>query len=552
MSIANTSSDEPLPVVTRPRHTRWWLGSLILGAGMTAQALLWMRYVEDPTFAKMSVLWVWPATLFALLLWWLFASGLSWATKLIPLGLLALGGVGFFSVYRIDGSDGDMVPRLAYRWVPTAEQQARDYWKQQTIPESSPTNSETPSEGTIADGVEAPEPTADDWPDFRGPKRDGIVRGIGFRTDWEKRPPQELWRHPVGLGWSSFVVLDDYAITMEQRDEQESVVAYSLKSGEPLWLHGDDVRFQAVEVNGGDGPHATPVISGDRVFSLGATGLLNCLELNTGKSLWSRNILTDAGAPGAAVKNLEWGVSGSPLVVDDLIITIPGTAPGRSVLAYDRTTGEIVWAGGTFPASYGGPAVAELNGVRQVLIYHGTGIAAFELGSGKELWSFPWENMPKVNAAQPMIVSDSSLVIGTGYGIGATLLKLTAEEKGPWGVSADWKTNRLKLKFNDAILLDGYIYGLDDGILTCVDVATGKTKWKGGRYGYGQILAHESTILALTEDGDVALAKAQPTRFEEIGRFHALDGTTWNHPAVAHGKLLIRNGSMAACYDVAP
>jgi len=551
MSTAVASDNSP---DSQPRPAaRLWLGCWILGLGLIAQALLWMKYAEDPTFSKMSVLWVWPATLFALLLWWLFASRLSWRTRLTPLVLLAAGGVAFFTIYRIDGSDGDMVPRLAYRWAPRAEDVARDYWKSQTV--VSPVGSPAPTAPEVASETPVTEPiavTLDDWPDFRGAQRDGIIRGQGFRTDWDQRPPKELWRHPVGLGWSSFVVVGDYAITMEQRDEQEAVVAYSLASGEPLWIHGDKARFESVEVNGGDGPHATPVISGDQVYSLGGTGLLNCLDLRTGQPLWSHEILKDAGSPGAPVKNLEWGISGSPLVVDDLVITIPGTAEGRSVIAYNRNTGDIVWAAGTFPASYGGPSLAEFHGVRQVLIYHGTGIAAFELSSGRQLWSFPWENMAKVNAAQPLIVDQRSLVIGSGYGVGATQLQLTSNDAAAWDVAATWKTNRLKLKFNDAVLLDGYIYGLDDGILTCVDAATGKSNWKGGRYGYGQILAHESTLLALTEDGDVAIVKAQPTRFEELGRFHALDGTTWNHPVVAHGKLLIRNGSMAACYDVAP
>lgn len=549
MSAAHTSDTS---AGTHPRP-RLWPGSLILGTGITAQALLWMKFEEDPTFSKMSVLWVWPATLFALLMWWLFASRMSWGTKLTPLAILVVAAVAFFGIYRIDGSDGDMVPRLSYRWAPKPEDIARDYWKSQA-----PSNSSTlpvaegmePTDVGAADAVI--EPTADDWPGFRGAQRDGIVRGKGFRTDWDQRPPQELWRHPVGLGWSAFSVIGQYAITMEQRDNQESVVAYHLESGEPVWVHGDETRFEAVEVNGGDGPHATPVITDNRVYSLGATGLLNCLELQTGKVIWSRNILNDAGTAGAPVKNLEWGVSGSPLVVNDLVITIPGTAQGRSVIAYNNLSGEPVWTAGTFPASYGGPAVATLQDVEQVLVFHGVGMTSFDLSSGETLWSFPWENMPKVNVAQPLILDPSKVVIGTGYGIGAVQLNLKANAPNSWEVNQGWKSNRLKLKFNDAILLDGFIYGLDDGILTCVDAATGKSKWKGGRYGYGQLLAFESTLLALTEEGDVALAKAQPTKFEEIARFHALDGTTWNHPAVAHGKLLVRNGSMAACYDVSP
>lgn len=536
--------------IQTPR-TRWWLGGVILGLGIAAQTVFVIRFAEDPTFTKMSVLWVWPATLFALLLWWLFASGLRWRTKLIPLAALAGLMVLFFSIYRIDGSDGDMVPRLAYRWTPTAAEVAKEYWKLQPTESVAEVESQTPEAEDVAAVIPAMEPGPDDWADFRGPRRDGVIRGSGFRTDWETRPPVEVWRHPVGLGWSSFSVLGDLAITMEQRDDRESVVCYSLATGEPVWIQGDVTRFTAVEVNGGDGPHATPVIVGEETYTLGATGLLNCRKTRTGERIWSRNILDDAGADGVPAQNLEWGVSGTPVIVDDLVVAIPGGTAGKSVIAYDRMTGEIRWAQGNFPASYGGPRVEELGGYRQLLAFHGTGISAFSHDEGKLLWEFPWENLPKVNAAQPIKLDDASLVIGSGYGKGATRLDLS-KSADSWNVEQGWKTNRLKLKFNDALLLNDHLYGLDDGILTCVDPASGKTKWKAQRFGYGQLLGFENTLLILSEDGDAVIAAADPAGYQELGRIHVLDGTTWNHPVVAQGRLLVRNGNMAACYDVAP
>src|SRR5581483_4497575 len=196
------------------------------------------RYQDDSTFSKMSVLWVWPAALFALFLWWTFFSGFRWRTRLSVLGALAASCVAFFATYRIDGSDGDMIPRLAYRWEPTAEAKAREFWKTQKVAsEQSPESAEPAAEESEL--VAGP----DDSPDYRGAQRDGIIRGKGFRTDWDARPPKELWRHPVGLGWSSFSVVGDYAITQEQRDENESVVCYSLNTAELKWVHGDPVRF---------------------------------------------------------------------------------------------------------------------------------------------------------------------------------------------------------------------------------------------------------------------------------------------------------------------
>lgn len=537
------------------RRTTWPIAAIILGIACIAQGLLWYRYRDDSTFSKMSTLWVWPATFFAMFLWWTFFSGYRWRTRLRLLGLIALAFGAFFSVYRIDGSDGDMVPTLSYRWETTAAEKAREYWSMQKI--AAPTSEET-SSSESTESIAEPELVAgpNDSTDFRGNERDGILRGQGFRKDWDARPPKELWRHPLGLGWSSFAVIGDLAITQEQRDDNECVVAYSLATGDVKWIHGDLVRFQQVAVNGGDGPHATPVIVGNDTYALGATGVLNCLDTRTGKERWQRDILEDAGANGQPSDNIQWGVSGSPLVVDDLVIVIAGgkikeSFTGKSVIAYDRRTGAILWAKGNFDASYSGARVEDFLGTRQVLAFHGTGISSHALDTGEILWDFTWENPPKVNSAQPIKLDDRSLLIGSGYGTGAARLELS-QTGGTWSVEKKWESNRLKLKFNDAVIREGYVYGLDDGILTCLDLATGKVKWKGGRYGYGQILLHEDTLLVLTEEGDVTLAAASPAKFQELHRIPALTGTTWNHPVVAHGKLLVRNGTEVVCFDVTP
>jgi outer membrane protein assembly factor BamB len=243
-------------------------------------------------------------------------------------------------------------------------------------------------------------------------------------------------------------------------------------------------------------------------------------------------------------------------VVDDLVIVIAGgkvgeSFSGKSVIAYDRHTGDIRWAKGEFPASYAGARVEAFLGTRQVLAFHGKGISSHALDTGEILWDEEWMNEPFVNAAQPIKVDDRSLFIGCGYGKGSARIELSLSG-GAWSDVKRWESNRLKLKFNDAVIRDGFVYGLDDGILACLDLATGKLKWKGGRYGYGQLLLHEDTLLAQTEEGDVTLVAADPSRFRELHRIPALTGTTWNHPVVAHGKLLVRNGTEVACFDVAP
>jgi outer membrane protein assembly factor BamB len=534
------------------RRTTWPVAALILGTACVAQAALWYRYAEDSTYSKMSILFVWPAALFALFVWWTFFSGYRWRTRLGVLGGVTLAWMSFLAIFRIDGSDGDMLPVLSFRWEPTPEDKARAFWRNQPVAATGATTSaiETSDDEAPEDAL-APGPN--DSVDFRGNGRDGIVRGDGFRKDWDVRPPAELWRHPVGLGWSSFAVLGDFAVTMEQRDDLECVVCYSLSTGDLLWLHGDTARFEQVAVNGGDGPHATPVIAGNRTYALGGTGLLNCLETRTGRQIWQRNILDDAGTEGQPAANLPWGMSGAPYVVDDLVLVIAGGTAGKSVIAYDRHTGQPRWAQGQFPASYTGPRVEEFHGERIVLAFHGEGLSGHNLETGAVLWNFPWKNDPLVNAAQPIKLEDGALFISNGYGVGAARLEVVRPAAdGTWSVAPAWTSNRLKLKFNDAVLHEGFVYGLDDGILTCLDTATGKPKWKGGRYGYGQLLLHDDTLLVLTEDGDVALAEANPRQFRERHRMRALSGTTWNHPVVAHGKLLVRNNTEAACFDVAP
>lgn len=519
----------------------WKIGLAIFVIAWVAQACLWALWWDNPTHFKMSFLFVWPAALFMLLIWWTFFSGWSSEVRYRSVGLGLGCVVAFFCVFRLERFDGDMTPtRITWRWAPRLDQKSRQYLEQ--LKTSTTTTPETDAKPLVA--------TEEDWPGFRGPRRDGVISGVTLRTDWATRKPKEVWRHPVGRAWSSFAVIGDYAFTQEQRDTDEAVVAYRSSDGQQIWQHLDPAQFSAAEPQGGTGPRATPQFSDGKLYTLGATGILNCLDATTGKLIWTTNILVDAGTPEKPVANLPWGMSGSPLVVDELVIVNPGGTEGKSVVAYDRTTGKKVWSGGSQVASYSSPTAATLHGERIVLMPVGTGLAAHSLADGKELWFFKWQNSPLVNSALPLVLKDESILFGTGYGVGTVRLE-TAQSGNDWTVSTKWQTNRFRPKFNDFVVHEDHIYGLDDGRLTCVALDSGKTVWQSGRYGYGQFLLVGDTLLIVSEEGVLFQVPAKPTKPGDPISYPLLDGgITWNHPALVRGKLFVRNAHEAACFDL--
>lgn len=531
----------PQSSVTRPAYQgRWRIGAALFLIACVAQGILWARWWDDPTHFKMSVLFVWPAALFLLLIWWTFFSGWSAGIRYGTVAGIVVGLVAFFALFRLDRFDGDMVPtRVVPRWAASKSDEARQFLKEAA---TAPTPAPAPREELL-------EATPGDWPGFRGPAHDGIVGGAPLRTDWGTRAPKVLWKHPVGRGWSSFAVIGDLAFTQEQRDGVgECVVAYSVNDGRQVWIHQDPVQFTVVEAQGGNGPRATPQFDRGHLFTLGGTGLLNCLNAATGLSVWSVNILED-NPGGPPRQNLPWGMAGSPLVTDDLVIVIPGGTP--AVVAYDRQTGKRVWGSGDGDASYAGAVAGTLQGEPVILAPLGTGLALHARNDGTRLAQFDWSNAPKVCGMLPVVLDNSSVLFGIGYGIGTVRLDVT-RQGADWTMAPRWQTTRLKPKFNDLVLRDGHIYGLDDGTLTCVNQETGKTLWKSGRYGYGQLLLFGDVLLILSEQGELVLVPAQPERPAELARFQALDpeGITWNHPAWSRGRLLIRNGLEAACLDL--
>jgi outer membrane protein assembly factor BamB len=380
-----------------------------------------------------------------------------------------------------------------------------------------------------------------EWPGFRGPERDSVIRGVQIKSDWSASPPVEMWRRPIGPGWSSFAVRGDLLYTQEQRGDDEIVACYRVSTGEPVWRHRDAVRFW--ESNGGAGPRSTPTIEGNRVYAFGATGILNALDARSGAVVWSRNIASDS-----ARKVPDWGFSSSPLVVDDVVIV----AAAGTLVGYDLATGNRRWTGPSYGGSYSSPHRATIDGVVQVLLLGGPGAISVAPATGAVLWQHEWAPGAIV---QPALLADGDILVNAitaAGGVGIRRLAI-AQDAGGWKIEERWTSNGLKPYFNDFVVHKGHAFGFDGNILSSIDLADGKRKWKGGRYGNGQLLllSDEDLLLVLSEDGELALVGATPDQYKELARFPALNAKTWNHPVLIGDILLVRNGEEMAAFRLA-
>ncbi len=374
-----------------------------------------------------------------------------------------------------------------------------------------------------------------EWPGFRGPARDGVIRGVRIKTDWSASPPVELWRRPIGPGWSSFAVRGALLYTQEQRGPDEVVACYQLSTGKPVWTHRDAARFW--ESNGGPGPRGTPTVSNGRVYTFGATGILNVLDAANGAVVWSRNAASDADQ-----KVPDWGFASSPLVVENVVVV---AASGR-LIAYDLATGDQRWLGPPGGVSYSSPHILTIDGSTQILLLSSTGVTSVTSADGTLLWRHQWPGYPIV---QPAVTVDGDILASVSDKSGLRRLAV-ARASGAWTVQERWTSAGLKPYFNDFVVHNGYAFGFDGSILACIDLQDGKRKWKGGRYGNGQflLLSDQDVLLELSEKGDLALVKALPDQFTEIARFPAIEGKTWNHPALAGDVLLVRNGEQMVAF----
>ncbi len=547
----------------------WWLffsrarwservGAIVLMiVALFATSRLVHPSIANGMMGMMLPVFATPILSLALVAWAVASRRLSSGAQrasLVAVLLLACGG---FTLIRTGGINGDGGSDLHWRWTKSPEERllAQIGEEPKALP-SAPAATAIVQELVAAKASEAsvtpsatstpkPEPTASiaaetgaDWPGFRGPQRDSIIRGIRIKTDWAAAPPVELWRRPIGPGWSSFAVYGDLLYTQEQRGDDEVVACYHVTTGAPVWRHSDKVRFW--ESNGGAGPRATPTLSKGRVYTFGATGILNALEAGNGKVVWSRNVASDTDT-----KTPGWGFTSSPLVVEDLVIV----AAAGTLAGYDTGTGQRRWVGPKHGGSYSSPHQMTIDGVRQILLLNEAGATSLAPADGTVLWEHAW---PGGAIVQPALTADGDVLINTiatTGGVGTRRLAVS-HKAGGWSVEERWMSNGLKPYFNDFVLHKGHAFGFDGNILACINLADGKRKWKGGRYGNGQLvlLPEQDLMLVLSEEGELALVEATTDQFKELARFPALNAKTWNHPVLVGDVLLARNGEEMAAF----
>lgn len=378
---------------------------------------------------------------------------------------------------------------------------------------------------------------AADWPQFRGPNRDGVSRETGLLKSWPAGGPKVLWKAPVGEGFSHVVVAGGRLFTLYGQGGSEHAVAMDAASGKQIWKTAIDSKYKS---DMGNGPRSTPTVDAGMVYALSANGKLVALNAANGRKVWEKDLEDefDARLPG-------WGASTSPLVEGNLLLVDVGGSGGKSLMAFDKKTGKTVWSSQNDKAGYSAPIAVTVGGVRQVVFFTATSVVSVAPATGKLFWRIPWRTDWDVNAAAPIFVAPDKLFISSGYGVGAALYKL----KGGSPPEEIWKSRGMKNQFSSSVLWKGTIYGFDDATFKAIDAATGKDLWRQRGLGHGSLILADGHLVVLSERGKLVLVEANPAAYKEKGSVEILSGKCWTAPTLANGKLYVRNEEQLVSLD---
>ena len=515
-----------------------------LPAVLLVAAVLIERYELVPDAAMyvfMGVVFSTELAILVVAVWFLFFSGFRLGTKLAGVVVVAVVVGAIYGVPRRWEFNGKMMPIPILRSQPDIQAEL-DERLARGVPAGLPAL-------TAADLVVA----ADDFPRYRGPAADGVAAPVTMSADWTAKPPKVVWRTPVGWSYAGIAVAGKVAVTLEQRGDDEVVVCYDRATGEERWSHAYRAKFEQSSPMGGNGPRSTPTIADGDVYSFGAEGDLVCLDGTTGKPRWPAvNAVTDNGA-----KVVRWGMTSSPLITGDLVVVNAGIDPDsnrhQAVAAYDRKTGKKVWAAGDYGAGYSSPMPAKLAGVLQIILFDAGGVAGIDPANGKELWRYPWTTFNEMNIIQPLVLPGDRVFISSETANGCALVQVTQSGSG-WSVERVWDNKNLGARFANPVFYAGHIYGLHNGRLCCLDAATGRRTWRSDvSFDSGQLLLTGNTLLVQPEStGELVAVAADPAEYRELGRTKQIlrGSRTWNTPALAGGRLFMRNHEEMVCVEL--
>ncbi len=417
------------------------------------------------------------------------------------------------------------------------------------------------------------EQTSFDFPQFLGADRNGIVANVALQPNWETNPPKLRWKQTIGEGWSGFAIVNRLAFTQEQREDRECVTCYDIETGNLVWMHSAARRHEDMLGLGKVGPRATPTIYNGKIYALGATGVLECLDGSSGKLIWSVDIPQQVGISQKTRKNsrglefteedsnLVWGRSSSPLIHNNNVI-VPGGISingnqqrAATLIAYELNSGNEVWRGGQRMIGYGSPSIATLHGQSQILLMGEDHVVGHDPQTGAELWCHyrPGNSSRDAHCSQVTALGNNQLLLSKGYNLGGEIIEIQRDQAGQYAVQSIAADRRvLKTKLTNPIVLEGHAYSLSDGFLECVQIPSLQRKWKKrGRFGNGQLLLVGSHLLVHSENGQLILVAADPNQYAELGSIKTINGTCWNTIGFYRNLVLVRSEREAACFELA-
>lgn len=382
-----------------------------------------------------------------------------------------------------------------------------------------------------------------DWPQFRGPQRDGKSRESGLLKNWPASGPQVVWRVPLGEGYSSVSIANGAAFTMFDAGNDEYLAGFDAATGKEKWRVRTDEKFRN---SWGNGPRATPTLVAGLIYAVSANAKFYAVEAHSGKIVWRRDLPREYGG---SVPQL--GYSNSPLVEDDLVLVIGCGGANRSLLAFERKSGALHWAAYSDHPGYSSPIMIEARNRRQAVFFAGTSIVAVTPREGRVLWTYPWRTNDYENVATPVFFSNDKLFFSSAHphAAGAAVLQIKTDN-GTASAQALWQSNVMQHHFSSAIFHEGHLYGADRAILKCIEAETGKEIWRQRGFGEAALIFADGHLLVLGTSGTLALVEATPKAYREKARAQVLSGKCYTAPALAHGRLYLRNEEERLCLEL--